>query len=77
MPIKGEQVLKRKEVVEEEKEKPYVPPPPYNPLIPFPQRLAKSKSEGQFKKFIELLKKLHVNIPFLEPILQMPSYAKF
>ena len=39
-----------------EKEKPYVPPPPYKPPIPYPQRLAKSKNEGQFKKFIELLK---------------------
>jgi len=51
--------------------------PPYKPPIPFPQRLAKSKSEGQFKKFMELLKKLHVNIPFIEAITQMPSYAKF
>jgi hypothetical protein len=26
---------------------------------------------------MELLKKLHVNIPFTEAITQMPSYAKF
>ncbi|XP_058783187.1 uncharacterized protein LOC131657848 [Vicia villosa] len=60
-----------------EKEKPYVPPPPYKPPIPYPQRLAKSKNEGQFKKFVELLKQLNVTIPFTEAITQMPSYAKF
>ncbi|XP_058724814.1 uncharacterized protein LOC131596224 [Vicia villosa] len=62
---------------EAEKEKPYVPPPPYQPPIPFPQRLAKSKTEGQFKKFVELLKQLNITIPFTEAITQMPSYAKF
>jgi hypothetical protein len=76
-PVESEQTSKGKEGVEEEKEKPYVPPPPCKPPIPFPQRLAKSKSEGQFKRFAELLKKLHVNIPFIEAIIQMPSYAKF
>jgi len=29
------------------------------------------------KKFVELLKKLHVNIPFIEAIIQMPSYVKY
>ena len=74
MPTESEQTSKAKEGVKEEKVKPYVPPPPYKPLIRFPQRLAKSKSEGQFKKFV---KKLHVNILFIEAIIQMPSYAKF
>ena len=60
----------------EASEKPYVPPPPYKPPIPYPQRLAKSKNEGQFKKFVELLKQLNVTIPFTEAITQMPSYAK-
>lgn len=45
---------KNKEVLDEEK--PYVPPPPYKPPIPYPQRLAKSKNKGQFKKFVDLLK---------------------
>ncbi|XP_050875608.1 uncharacterized protein LOC127079243 [Lathyrus oleraceus] len=60
-----------------EKEKPYVPPPPYKPKIPYPQRLVKYMNEGHFKKFIELLKQLHVTIPFTEAITQMHSYAKF
>ncbi|PNX61132.1 hypothetical protein L195_g060518, partial [Trifolium pratense] len=60
-----------------EKEKPYVPPPPYKPPIPYPQRLVQSKNVGQFKKFVELLQKLNITIPFMEAITQMPSYAKF
>ena len=54
-----------------------MPPPPYKPPILFPQRFAKSKNEGQFKKFVELLKQLNITIPFTEAITQMPSYAKF
>ncbi|CAJ2667314.1 unnamed protein product [Trifolium pratense] len=61
----------------QEKEKPYVPPPPYKPPIPYPQRLVQSKNVGQFKKFVELLQKLNITIPFTEAITQMPSYAKF
>ncbi|XP_045802576.1 uncharacterized protein LOC123896203 [Trifolium pratense] len=61
----------------QEKEKPYVPPPPYKPPIPYPQRLVQSKNVGQFKKFVELLQKLNITIPFTEAITRMPSYAKF
>lgn len=40
-----------------EKEHPYVPPPPpYKLIVPYPQRLVKSKNKGQFRKFVELLK---------------------
>lgn len=53
-PNKLEEKDGSKEAVE--KEKPYVPLPPYKPPIPYPQRLDKSKIEGQFRKFIELLK---------------------
>ncbi|XP_050889660.1 uncharacterized protein LOC127094946 [Lathyrus oleraceus] len=60
-----------------DKELPYLPLPPYKPLVPYPERLVKSKNEGQFKKFVELLKQLNIIIPFTEAISQMPSYAKF
>lgn len=53
---------KTKETIE--KEQPYVPHPPYKPPLRYPQRLAKSKTEGQFKKFVELLKQLHITILF-------------
>ena len=50
---------------------------PYRPLVPFPQRLAKAKLKAKFGKFLEVLKKLQINIPFLNVIYKMPSYAKF
>ncbi|PNX61201.1 hypothetical protein L195_g060552, partial [Trifolium pratense] len=75
--VEDEQTSKANEIVENEKEIPYVPPPPYKPPIPYPQRLVKPKNPGQFEKFIEMLKKLHIDIPFIEAITQIPSYAKF
>ncbi|CAJ2672608.1 uncharacterized protein LOC123895703 [Trifolium pratense] len=52
-------------------------PPVYKTPISFPQRLAKTKTEGHFKKFVELLKQLNITIPFSEAITQMPTYSKF
>ena len=37
----------------------------------------RSKEEHKYGKFLEMLKKFHINIPFLEAITNMPSYAKF
>ena len=45
--------------------------------IPYPQRLKKSKLDNQFTKFLEVFKKLHINIPFTDALEQMPSYVKF
>ncbi|KAL2895232.1 Serine/threonine-protein kinase MRCK gamma [Bienertia sinuspersici] len=50
---------------------------PYKPPVPFPQRLAQAKLEKKYGKFLDILKKLHINIPFLDAISEMPSYAKF
>ena len=47
-------------------------PPP-----PFPQRIRKAKEEQQFGKFMEILKQLHIDIPLIEAIEQMPNYSKF
>ncbi|KAL2471180.1 Uncharacterized protein Adt_39316 [Abeliophyllum distichum] len=55
----------------------YIPPPAYVPPIPFPQRLRKHKLDQQFKKFLDVFKKLQINIPFADALAQMPSYAKF
>ena len=45
--------------------------------MPFPQRLQKSRREEQFSKFLDIFKKIEINIPFSEVINQMPLYAKF
>ncbi|XP_062086195.1 uncharacterized protein LOC133792305 [Humulus lupulus] len=45
--------------------------------IPYPQRLCKHYLDKQFAKFLEVFKKLHINIPFAEALEQMPSYVNF
>ena len=45
--------------------------------IPYPKRLKKRKLDKQFTKFLEVSKKLHINIPFVDALEQMPSYVKF
>ncbi|GJR37091.1 reverse transcriptase domain-containing protein [Tanacetum coccineum] len=47
------------------------------PPIPFPYRLRKEKEEDHQKKFLETLKQLHINFPFIEALAQMPKYIKF
>ncbi|CAM8990149.1 unnamed protein product [Rhodiola kirilowii] len=49
----------------------------YVPMVPFPQRLNKSKLDAHFQRFVEMLKKLYVTLPFHEVITQNPTYAKF
>ncbi|GKV38977.1 hypothetical protein SLEP1_g46823 [Rubroshorea leprosula] len=50
---------------------------PYKPKIPFPQRFLQANLDKKFSKFLEMFKKLHINIPLIDAISQMPSYAKF
>ena len=45
-------------------------------LISYPQRLKKNKLDKKFTKFMEVFKKLHINIPFADALEQMPSYVK-
>ena len=49
----------------------------YTPTVPFPQRLQKAKREEQFSRFLDIFKKIEINLPFAEVINQMPIYAKF
>lgn len=44
---------------------------------PFPQALMRPKKDNHFSEIMELFKKVHINIPLLEAIRQIPSYAKF
>ena len=45
----------------------------YKPQVPFPQRLQKSKLQKQFSKFLNMFKKIVINIPFSEALTQMPQ----
>ena len=40
----------------------------YNPPVPFPQRLQKAKLEEQFSRFLNMFKKIDINIPFSEAL---------
>ena len=44
--------------------------------ISYPQRLKKNKQDKQFTKFMEVFKKLHINIPFADALEQMLDYVK-
>ncbi|KAJ9562313.1 LOW QUALITY PROTEIN: hypothetical protein OSB04_007473 [Centaurea solstitialis] len=45
--------------------------------LPFPQRVKPKNVDDQFKKFLDVFKQLHINIPLVEALEQMPSYVKF
>ncbi|XP_021730683.1 uncharacterized protein LOC110697601 [Chenopodium quinoa] len=64
-------------MIEEEPKEATPPLAPYVPKVPFPQRLAQTKLEKKYGKFLDILKKLRINIPFLGAISEMPSYSKF
>ena len=44
--------------------------------LPFPERIRKPVVDEQFGKFVEVIKKLYVNIPLLDAM-QVPTYAKY
>ncbi|XP_068312392.1 uncharacterized protein [Pyrus communis] len=45
--------------------------------VPYPQRLHKAKKDQNFSHILELFKKVNINIPLLDAVKQIPSYAKF
>ena len=49
----------------------------YKPKVPVLARFKQHALDKQFAKFLEVFKKLHINIPFADALAQMPSYAKF
>ena len=47
----------------------------YLPFIPFPQRQQRVKMKEQFSKFLDMFKKIEINIPFTKALAQMRNYA--
>ncbi|XP_016192500.1 uncharacterized protein LOC107633379 [Arachis ipaensis] len=45
---------------------------PYTPSISYPQRFNKELKDQQFLKFLEVFKKLEINIPLAEALEKMP-----
>ncbi|XP_075475666.1 uncharacterized protein LOC142509059 [Primulina tabacum] len=67
--IAKEKVEEPKKVLEQQ------PLPKVN--LPYPQRFKKKGLDDQFVKVLEILKKIHINIPFADALEQMPNYPKF
>ncbi|XP_070031831.1 uncharacterized protein [Nicotiana tomentosiformis] len=45
--------------------------------LPFPQNLYREKLDKHFDRFLEMLRQVNVNFPFMKVLSQMPAYAKF
>ncbi|XP_050211414.1 uncharacterized protein LOC126661604 [Mercurialis annua] len=58
-------------------EEPYVrpPPPPFVPKVPFPSRLRKAPDNQKFHKFLEIFKKLQINLSLADALREMPQYG--
>ncbi|XP_070015706.1 uncharacterized protein [Nicotiana sylvestris] len=70
--LSREHVIDMPEPVVPKAKAPLPRPPPL-----YPQWLAKQKSDNQFKKFIDMMKSLTINVPLVEALEQMPGNAKF
>ncbi|KAJ9553008.1 hypothetical protein OSB04_017053 [Centaurea solstitialis] len=45
--------------------------------VPYPARLRKEKKEARYRKFIDLIKRVDINVPLVDLIAGVPSYARF
>ncbi|XP_059451127.1 uncharacterized protein LOC132181920 [Corylus avellana] len=53
------------------------PPRKFIPKALYPERLQAPKKGGKFEDILEVFKQVQINIPFLDAIQQVSSYAKF
>ncbi|KAJ9561164.1 hypothetical protein OSB04_006324 [Centaurea solstitialis] len=64
--------------VREEAVRPRESTTPHVPTrVPYPARLRKEKKEAQYRKFIDLIKRVYINVPLVDLIAGVPSYARF
>ncbi|XP_057747586.1 uncharacterized protein LOC130966779 [Arachis stenosperma] len=68
---KGKQIMKDHPQEQKKMEK------LYTSSLPYPQRFNRELKDQHFPKFLEVFKKLEINIPLAEALEQMPLYAKF
>ncbi|GJZ04809.1 reverse transcriptase domain-containing protein [Tanacetum coccineum] len=50
---------------------------PYKQKILYPQRLRKEKMEAQYRKFLNMIRAVRINIPLVDILAGMPNYGKF
>ena len=63
-------------IIKEDSMKESMPPPPPPPPL-FPQALRDKKKASKQEGILEVLRQVKVNIPLLDMIKQVPTYAKF
>ncbi|XP_045830863.1 uncharacterized protein LOC123922161 [Trifolium pratense] len=68
----GKNAEKGEKEVEVRKEKNSLPQ-----HLPYPHAPSKKDKERQYARFMDIFKRLQINIPFSEALEQMPTYAKF
>jgi len=49
----------------------------HKPIVPFPNRLKNNKQNPHMDKIIEIFNQVKINLPLVDAIQQVPSYAKF
>ncbi|XP_021728387.1 uncharacterized protein LOC110695466 [Chenopodium quinoa] len=49
----------------------------YKPKLPYPQKFNRHNLDKQFGKFIEMLRQLHLTLPFIDVIEQIQNYSIF
>ena len=49
----------------------------HQPIVPFPNRLKNNKQNSHMDKIVEIFNQVKINVPLLDAIQQVPSYAKF
>lgn len=76
-PVSSSEGPSKRVVVDRESERQVEPTRVYKPTAPYPGRLLQNKIDHQYDKFIELIKQLKVNLPFIEILQSMPKYVKF
>ncbi|XP_023764839.2 uncharacterized protein LOC111913346 [Lactuca sativa] len=62
---------------QDSEEKNTKPAKTYRPPLAFPSRAIQEKHVEDYRKFLDHIKSLEINIPFLEALVEMPKYAKF
>ncbi|GJZ05162.1 hypothetical protein Tco_0538437 [Tanacetum coccineum] len=49
----------------------------YKPKNSYPQHVRKGKIEERYAKFMDLIKEVRINVPFVDVLAGMPKYEKF
>nr|GEV32697.1 reverse transcriptase domain-containing protein [Tanacetum cinerariifolium] len=52
-------------------------PKPYKPKILYPQRLRKERMEAHYRKFLDMIRAIRINVPLVNVLAGMPNYGKF